>query len=300
MNDSYDKARNNLKSIQKIKDLISQGLAKPEEKNNALVLARETSALFSNEMLKRKADKLSKVTIFTNETSNGYVSAGEHTQLDEWISLIQEYIDAKKIKTQISNDKTHIQSIVDGEDQHIFIAEKGSSDHVHLIVDGGTGEIRIDPKDLAPHELIKSIEAKLEFQNGDIVRVTKSSLNFDSPGGLKPDVRAYTTDKDGYFVLEVYNCGDDDLEDFVIVAYWNQLEGPQKRVLTDFNEDNENLVTAYPRKLNMLKIGTRVFSHVPSISTDGSLIINISCKGMKSGLNFAKEYSLHTKNKYSK
>jgi hypothetical protein len=77
-------------------------------------------------------------------------------------------------------------------------------------------------------------------------------------------VRAYTSNKDGYFVLEIYNSGDDDLEDFKVAAYWNQPEGPQERILTDFNEENDYLVTAHPKKLNMLKTGTRVYSHIPS------------------------------------
>lgn len=55
---------------------------------------------------------------------------------------------------------------------------------------------------------------------------------------------------------------------------------------------------AHPKKLNMLKIGTRVYSHIPSISTDGKIIIRITCKGMKSGLTFEKEFGLETKNKY--
>lgn len=48
----------------------------------------------------------------------------------------------------------------------------------------------------------------------------------------------------------------------------------------------------------MLKIGARVYSHIPSISTDGKIIIRITCKGMKSGLTFEKEFGLETKNKY--
>ncbi len=298
MSSPYEKAQKNLKRILTIKDLISQGLAKPEEKQEAFNLAKETGALFSDEILKRKADKQSKITVWSAQTRDGYVSASEHSQLDGWIALIQEYLEARKIKTDISNDKTHIQSIVDGEDQHIFITEKGSKEHAHLIVDGGTGEIRVDPKDQAPHTLIKSMEAKLELQNGDVVQVTKSALSFAQPNGPKPDVRAYTSNKDSYFVLEVYNSGDDDLEDFVVTAYWNQPEGPQERVLTDFNEENDYLVMAHPKKLNMLKIGTRVYSHIPSISTDGKIIIRITCKGMKSGLTFEKEFGLETKNKY--
>jgi len=298
MSNPYEKAQKNLKRILIIKDLISQGIAKPAEKQEAFALSKETATLFSDEILKRKADKQSKITIWSTQTKDGYISSKEHAQLDGWIALIEEYLDAKKIKTDISNDKTHIQSIIDGEDQHIFITEKGSREHTHLIIDGGTGEIRIDPKDQAPHTLIKSMEAKIELQNGDIVQATRSALSFVNPSGPKPDVRAYTSNKDSYFVLEVYNYGDDDLEDFIVTTYWNQPEGPQEKILTDFNEESDYLVMAYPKKLNMLKIGARVYSHIPSISTDGKIKIKITCRGMKSNLILEKEFNLETKNKY--
>lgn len=298
MTNPYDTARKNLKRINAIQELLKQGLAKPEEKTEAFDLAKETSNFFTNEILKRKADKLSHVTVWSTLPKHGYVAASEDPQLNEWVLLINEYLDTKKIKTDISNEKTHIQSIVDGEDQHILITEKGSSEHAHLIIDGGTGEIRVDPKDQAPQTLIKSIEARLELQNGDIVQTTKSSLNFVQPDGPKPDVRAYTSNKDSYFVLEVYNSGDDDLEDFVITIHSNQPDGIQERILNDFNEENDNLVMAHAKVLNMLKVGTRVYSHIPSISTDGLLKVKITCKGMKSGLTFEREFDLKTKDTY--
>jgi len=294
----YEKARVNLKEIKKIQLLISKGLAKPEEKREAFSLANETALLFVEDLLKRKAEKQSKVTVWTNETRDGFVSEKEANQLDDWIMLIEEFLDTKKIKTDISNEKTHIKSIIDGEDQHIFITEKGTKEHSHLVMDGGTGEIRVDPKDQDPQSLIKSIEAKLTLQNGDVVQVTESSLNFVQPDGPRPDVKAYISDKDSYFVLEIYNSGDDDLEDFSVIVYWIQPEGSQERILDKFHDENDNLLMATPKTLNMLKIGSRVYAHIPSISTDGKIKIKIICKGMKSDLSIEKEFVLNTKNTY--
>lgn len=287
-----------LKEIRRIQNLIREGLAKPNEKAEAFRLAKEACSLFTDDILKRKTEKLGKVTVWNQQTRDGFVSAGEAGQLDSWIALIEEFKEGRKIKAELSSEKTNIQSIVDGEDQHILITEKGSGEHVHLILDGGTGEIRVDPKDKSPHELIKSIQAKLELKTGEVVQVTKSALSFAEPETPQPDVRAYTSDKDDYFVLEIYNSGDEDLEDFHVQTNWIQPEGAQESVLNKFNDETDYLVMAHPKVLNMLKKGTRVYAHIPSISVDKKIKVTISCKGMRSGKPLTKVFELETKNQY--
>ncbi|MEK7464417.1 MAG: hypothetical protein AAB617_01425 [Patescibacteria group bacterium] len=178
---NYEKIDVAIKEIKKIQDLIGQGLARHQDKSEAFRIAKEATSLFTNNLLKRKAEKLSKVTTWTKQARDGFVSADEAIQLDGWVALLEEYKEGRKIKAMLSNDNVDIQSVVDGEDQHIFITEKRSGEHAHLILDGGTGEIRIDPKDKLPHELIKSVEAKLELRTGESVWVTKTALSFNKP-----------------------------------------------------------------------------------------------------------------------
>jgi len=235
------------------------------------------------------------------QSKGGFVPANEARQLDSWIALLEEHNNARKIKAELSSDKVHIQSVVDGEDQHIFITEKGSSGHTHLILDSGTGEIRIDPKDKSPHDLIKSVEAKLQLKTGETVQITKTALSFVEPEAPQPDVKAYAASKDDYFVVELYNNGEEDLEDFYVVVNWVQPppEGAQERVLEKFNDVTDYLVMAHPRSLNMLKQGTRVYVNgVPSISVDKKIKITISCKGMRSGKKVEKVFELETPNQY--
>lgn len=301
MTNIYDKITTALKEIRKIQNLIEQGLAKPDEKQKAFDIAKETTALFTNDIFQRKAEKLGSVTVWSMQSKDGFVPANEARQLDSWIVLLEEYNDARKIKAEIASDKVHIQSVVDGEDQHIFITEKGSSEHTHLILDSGTGEIRIDPKDKTPHDLIKSVEAKLQLKTGETVQVTKTALSFVEPEAPRPDVRAYTANKDGYFVIELYNNGDEDLEDFRVVASWVQPlpEGTQERVLGKFNDVTDYLVMAPSRSLNMLKQGTRVYVNgVPSISVDKKIKITITCKGMRSGKKIENVFELETPTQY--
>lgn len=295
----YDKIANSLKEIRKIKDLIEQGLARPEEKQKAFDIAKQATSFFTNDIFQRKAEKLSRVTVWNMQSKDGFVPANEAKQLDPWIALLEEHNDARKIKAELSSEKVHVQSVVDGDDQHIFITEKGSSDHTHLILDGNTGEIRIDEKDKTPHDLVKSIEAKLALKTGETIQVTKTSLSFVEPEAPQTDVRAYTATKDGYFVVEIYNNGDEDLEDFRVVANWLQPEGAQERVLEKFNDVTDYLVMAHPRSLNMLKQGTRIYANgVPSISVDKKIKITVSCKGMRSGKKIEKVFELETPNQY--
>ncbi len=297
----YDKINTALKEIRRIQNLIQQGLGKPEEKREAFRLAKETAELFTDEIFKRKTEKLNKITVWSKETRDGFVAADEASQIDSWINLLEEYKDRRKIKAELSSEKVHIQSVVDGEDQHIFITEKKSGEHAHLVLDGDTGEIRIDPKDKSPHELIKAVQAKLELKTGEFVQVTKSALSFVEPESPQADVKVYTADKDGYFVLEIYNNGDEDLENFEVKVNWKQPspEENQERILQKFNDVNDYLVMARPRSLNMLATGARVYaSGVPSISVDKKLKVTVTCKGMKSGKKLKKVFNLETRNQY--
>lgn len=301
MANSYDKIATALKEIKKLQDLISQGLAKPPEKSEAFRIAKEATDLFADDIFKRRAEKLGKITIYSKQSRDGFVAADEAGQLDDWIALLEEYLDKRKIHSDLSSEKTHIHSTLDGEDQHVYITEKGSKEHAHLIVDHrGTRElIRVDQNDQAPQELIKSVRAELELKNGDTVEVTKSGISFVEPEKPEPDVRVYSADKDGYFVLEIYNNGDEDLEDFRVQVNWLQPEGAQERVLEKFNDVTDYLVMAHPRSLNMLASGTRVYANgVPSISVDKKLKVTVTCKGMRSGKKIEKIFNLETKNQY--
>ncbi|MFA5163261.1 MAG: hypothetical protein WC441_01905 [Patescibacteria group bacterium] len=294
----YDKIDVALKAIRRTQDLIRRGLARPAEKQEAFRLAKETASFFTDDIFKRKAERESRVTVWSNETNDGFVAIDEADQLNGWVSLLEEYKDGRKIKAELSSEKVHIQSVVDGEDQHIFITEKGSGEHTHLILDGGTGEIRIDPKDKTPHEIIKSIQAKLELKTGETVQVTKTALSFVEPEVPRVDVRAYTAIKDDCFVLEIYNNGDEDLENFCVQINWAQPEGLQERILEKFNSESDYLVLASPKSLNLLKKGERVYSQIPTISVNKKIKITISCRGMQSDRQIKKEFDLETQNEY--
>lgn len=290
----WDEVDKTLKELKKIKELIRKGIARPVEKEGAFNLAKKTVGFFTEEIFKRKAEKVSKIAIFSgkNKGGNEFVPSDEANQLDDWINLFEEFKDSRKTKTEISNDKVHINSVIDGEDQHIFITDKDSNEHTHLILDWGTGEIRIDPKDKSPHTLIKKVQARLELNNGEIVQVTGSKLTFVEPDKPCSDIKAYITTKDSYFVLEIYNNGDEDLDNFEIQINWTQEDGPKERILKEFNGEKEDLSIASPRHLTVLRQGERVYSHIPRFSIDGNIKVKISCKEVKSEEIISREFDL--------
>lgn len=297
----YEKIDTALKEIRRIQSLIKEGVGKIEEKETAIKLAKDTTKLFTDEILKRKAEQLGSKTVWKNlpKSGNPFIPKKDAEQLDEWVTLLEEYKEKRKIKSEISNEKIQVRSVIDGEDRHIFIRERGSNEHAHLIWDGGTGEIRIDPADRPPHDLIKSIEAKIKLKTGDVVQVTETALSFVEPEAPKPDVRVYSAKKDDYNVVEIYNNGDEDLEDFLVTANWIQPEGTQERILSQFNETTDYLVMSHPKSLNVLKVGARIYAiNIPSISVDKKIKITVSCKGVNSGKKVKRVFELETPSKY--
>lgn len=95
----------------------------------------------------------------------------------------------KKIVKKLKNDKFKVQSNQDGDDEHIFIWDRDdhSGKHVHLVVDGGTGEVRIDPKDKPPHDLLKKV-VTVTTRGGMKIRSTKATLEFIEEDDKNSDI----------------------------------------------------------------------------------------------------------------
>jgi len=126
----------NLKGVQK---LINDGLARPEEKTGVLEDAKQKAKLFQDELYRRKAEKIGKITIWSKETHDGFVAPDENSQIEPWINLFADYLGQSKIKRRLEGEGLWIQSNIEGEDEHLFVGKKnGKKDKVHLVVDGGT------------------------------------------------------------------------------------------------------------------------------------------------------------------
>jgi len=76
----------------------------------------------------------------------------------------------EKIVKSLKNEKLWVRSSLEGKDLHVQIGERGSKkgEHVHLISDSRTGELRVDADDKAPSELIERVVTVVTKQGSNI------------------------------------------------------------------------------------------------------------------------------------
>ena len=106
-------------------------------------------------------------------------------KIEEMDIYVIEDIEEKqtRIVKKLKNENLWARAGIENKDLHILIGERKSKsgEHVHLIVDSETGEIRIDPEDKSPHGLIEKV-VSVTTKEGSTVKVTqrgvKATLEF--------------------------------------------------------------------------------------------------------------------------
>lgn len=118
-------------------------------------------------------------------------------KLGAWEALIKEILDddrssadkkvlsskqssdeiVKTIKNRLKTEDLFVESRSQGEDQHLLIGKRdGNPEKAHLIVDGKTGEIRVEDNQQEPTELIQKIESVLTLRSGKKIRTTREAI----------------------------------------------------------------------------------------------------------------------------
>ncbi len=132
-------------------------------------------SLLSLRYRKLKAELRSQ-TLWANES--GYPVEGPNF-IRPWITILEQYLGDKAVKKRLEDEDLWVESRVQGHDEHLLVGGKhGSAEKVHLIVDGETGEIRIDPKDQPPHDLLKRVQVILTTKDGKRILSTLAALDF--------------------------------------------------------------------------------------------------------------------------
>lgn len=104
--------------------------------------------------------------------SNGYPSDG-FGYIKPWIDFFEKYITQKTIKERLDKNDLWFESRTQGDELHILTGKKDDKgEKVHLVIDEVSGEIRVDNKDQAPSEILKSIEAILTTKDGQKIKTT--------------------------------------------------------------------------------------------------------------------------------
>lgn len=82
----------------------------------------------------------------------------------------------ERIIKNLKNDNLWVRTVDQGKDFHIIIGDRSekSGEHVHFIV-GQTGEIRIDPEDKAPQELVEKV-VSITTKHGYLVRASTNGV----------------------------------------------------------------------------------------------------------------------------
>lgn len=257
---------------------------------------KEGSLLF---LRYRKFKDLNRRPLWKNAT--GKYPIESQIYINPWIEIFEQYLGEKKIKRRIENEGLWVQSTIEEDDIHIFTGERdGSPDKVHLVL-GKTGEIRIDSKDQTPHDILEKVEAILKTKRGEKVRVTRDVLEFleDDESFSNNGIAVYSFDKGGYFSLEFYNFGNEDVLNFRAKIFWTQRDGQKERDLKKFFNENDNPALSLPSSCNVLRKGEKKYStDIPLYSLGGIILVKISGIGAKSKKELMKEFKI--KNEISK
>jgi hypothetical protein len=126
---------------------------------------------------KLKAEMKSHI-IWADEKT-GYPKPSGVAFLMPWINFFEKHLGEKVVKRRLEDADLWVESRVQGEDVHLFVGDKRDpSSKAHLVTDGETGEIRVDPKDQSPHDLLPHVETILTTKSGRRIRSTRDALEF--------------------------------------------------------------------------------------------------------------------------
>jgi len=114
-------------------------------------------------------------TWWTN--SNGYPTDNPWTKIEPFLEILQQHKAEKTIRHRLETGGLFVESRSQGEDQHLLIGAKdGAGDKAHIVIDGKTGEIRVEDNQQEPTKLTARIETFLTLPSGKKIRTTREAI----------------------------------------------------------------------------------------------------------------------------
>lgn len=114
-------------------------------------------------------------TWWTN--SNGYPTDNPWTKIEPFLEILQQHEAEKTIKHRLETEGLFVESRSQGEDQHLLIGSRsGDTDKAHIIIDGKTGEIRVEDNQQEPTQLAARIETILTLSSGKKIKTTREAI----------------------------------------------------------------------------------------------------------------------------
>lgn len=109
--------------------------------------------------------------------SNGYPVGNPWDKIEPFLGILQQYEAEKTIKNRLETEGLFVESRSQDEDQHLLIGPKdGSGDKARVVIDGKTGEIRVEDNQKEPTELVPKIETFLTLPNGKKIKTTREAI----------------------------------------------------------------------------------------------------------------------------
>ncbi len=126
----------------------------------------------------------------------------------------------KTIKSRLKTEDLFVETRSQGEDQHLLIGRRdGTPEKAHIIIDGKTGEIRVEDNQKEPTELVRKIESVLTLEDGRKIRTTREALELSQQDQMRPHLDlesnfSVSSNGDGNFLtFRVKNDGDESAVD---------------------------------------------------------------------------------------
>lgn len=110
-------------------------------------------------------------------TEDGYPYSAAWPSFQPYLDLLSQHEAEKTIKKRLETEGLFVESRSQGEDQHLLVGKRdGTSEKAHLIIDGKTGEIRVEDNRQEPTELLARIETILTLPNGKQIKTTREAI----------------------------------------------------------------------------------------------------------------------------
>jgi hypothetical protein len=110
-------------------------------------------------------------------TTNGYPHENGWTKIEPYLEILAQHEAEKTIKKRIETEGLFVESRSQGNDEHLLVGVRdGTGEKAHIVIDGVTGEIRVEKNRQEPTDLVNRIEAVLTLPSGKKIKSTREAL----------------------------------------------------------------------------------------------------------------------------
>jgi len=127
--------------------------------------------------LRFKKMKAGKSITWWSAEGSGYPISNPWERFQPLLDLLEQHEAGKTIKNRLEVEGLFVESRSQGNDQHLLIGKRdGSAEKAHIIIDGKTGEIRVEDNQQEPTELVSRVEAILTLPSGKKIKTTREAI----------------------------------------------------------------------------------------------------------------------------